>query len=137
MDVLRRDVQELHPNVQDMDWLFCSNNPLSLEVAVVNLPSEFKVPKEMFEGRRDPKAYLIQYNDYMNVLRAFDTVKCKSFLTTLKGSEKDRYLSLQQGSLQSFSQLGQIIFGRFRAYRMIMTTSMGLMSTKQRDGEYL
>ncbi|KAH1097066.1 hypothetical protein J1N35_013987 [Gossypium stocksii] len=49
MDVLGRDVQELHPNVQDIDWIFCSYNLLSLEVAYVNLPSEFKMPKVMFE----------------------------------------------------------------------------------------
>lgn len=86
---MRRDIQALHPGVQDMDWLFCSINPLALKVAIVGLPSEFKVSKEMFEGRKDLKVHLMQYNDYMNVLRAFDAAKCKAFSTTLRGRAKD------------------------------------------------
>ncbi|KAH1073081.1 hypothetical protein J1N35_025409 [Gossypium stocksii] len=89
MDALRRDGWALHSDVQDMDWLFCSNNPLSLEVAAVSLPFEFNVPKEMFEGRRNPRAHLMQYNDYINVLGASDVAKCKAFSTTLRGSMKD------------------------------------------------
>lgn len=89
MNALRRDVQALHPDVQDMDRLFCSNNPLALEVAAVGLSSQFKVPKETYEGRRDPWIHLMQYNDYMNVLRAWDTMKCKALLTTLMGCYKN------------------------------------------------
>ncbi|KAK5792618.1 hypothetical protein PVK06_033733 [Gossypium arboreum] len=59
IDALHRDVRALHPNVQDMDCLFCSNNPLSSKVATVSLPIEFEVLKEMFEGRRDPRAHLM------------------------------------------------------------------------------
>ncbi|KAH1055810.1 hypothetical protein J1N35_033875 [Gossypium stocksii] len=58
------------------------------------LPPEFNVPKEVFEGRRDLRAHLMQYNDYMKVLKAFDTVKCKALSTTLRRSAKDWYLSL-------------------------------------------
>lgn len=42
----------------------------------------------MFEGWRDPRAHLMQYNDYMNVLRIFYATKYKAFLTTHKGSAK-------------------------------------------------
>ncbi|KAK5784661.1 hypothetical protein PVK06_039187 [Gossypium arboreum] len=34
MDALHKDVRALHPDVQDIDWLFCSNNPLSLKVVI-------------------------------------------------------------------------------------------------------
>ncbi|KAK5793780.1 hypothetical protein PVK06_034938 [Gossypium arboreum] len=89
IDALQRDVQALHPNFQDMDWLLCSNNSLTIKVATVNLTPDFKVSKEMFEGIRDSRAHLMQYNDYMNVLGAFDATKCKAFSTTLKDSVKD------------------------------------------------
>ncbi|KAK5793663.1 hypothetical protein PVK06_034815 [Gossypium arboreum] len=69
-----------------MDWIFYSNNPLAPEIATVGSPPEFKVPKEVFKGRRDPQAHLMQYNDYINVLGALDAVKCKTFSTTLRGS---------------------------------------------------
>lgn len=82
-----------------MDLLFCSNNLLAIEIVAVNLPHDFKVPKDMFEGRRDPRAHLMQYNAYMNVLGASDFAKCKAFSTTLKGSAKNWYLSLPQGSV--------------------------------------
>ncbi|KAH1122323.1 hypothetical protein J1N35_005483 [Gossypium stocksii] len=41
-DALRQDVRALHPESQDMDWLFCSNNLLALEIALVSLPLDFK-----------------------------------------------------------------------------------------------
>ncbi|XP_016700021.1 uncharacterized protein [Gossypium hirsutum] len=85
---------------------------------------------------RDSRAYLIQYNDYMNVFAASDFAKCKAFSTMLKGNAKDWYLSLPQGSIRSFSQLGQMFLGQFRAYRTIMSTVMGLMPVKQKEYLY-
>lgn len=41
MDKLWRDVMALDPKSRDMDWLFCSNNPLAFEMATVNLSREF------------------------------------------------------------------------------------------------
>ncbi|KAK5836476.1 hypothetical protein PVK06_012267 [Gossypium arboreum] len=89
MDELRCDVWALHPKSQDMDWLFYSNNPLAPKIAIVGLPRDFKVPKDMCERKRDPQAYLMQYNDYINLLGASDTAKCKAFSTTLKTSTND------------------------------------------------
>ncbi|KAH1038680.1 hypothetical protein J1N35_040423 [Gossypium stocksii] len=54
IDELRRDVRALHLKSQGVDWLFCFNNLLTIKLVVVNLPRDFKVPKDMFEGRRDP-----------------------------------------------------------------------------------
>ncbi|KAH1129947.1 hypothetical protein J1N35_001325 [Gossypium stocksii] len=69
MDELCRDVRALHSESQDMNWLFCFNNPLTSETAVVNLPSDFKVQKgelvkfvdqsgsqHCYSSRSDPKA---------------------------------------------------------------------------------
>ncbi|KAH1039398.1 hypothetical protein J1N35_041141 [Gossypium stocksii] len=81
------------PDVQDMDWLFYSNNPLYLEVVAVSLPFEFKVPKATFEGRSDPRAHFIQYNDYMNVLEASDATKCN--LGVVKVCTANRVLLLR------------------------------------------
>lgn len=134
---MRRDVRALHLNIQYMDWLFCSNNSLSPEMVAVGLPPEFKLPKEMFEGKRDSKAHLMQYNNYMNVLGASNAAKCKAFLSNLKGSAKDWYLSLSHGSTQSFSQLGQMFWRRFRAHRVIMSTPMSLKLVKQGDEKSL
>ncbi|KAH1082172.1 hypothetical protein J1N35_021933 [Gossypium stocksii] len=36
--------------------------------------------------RRDLRAHIMQYNDYMNVLGASDAGKCKALLKTLKSS---------------------------------------------------
>ncbi|KAH1114864.1 hypothetical protein J1N35_008242, partial [Gossypium stocksii] len=51
----------------------------TINIATVSLPYDFKVPKDMFKGRRDPGARLMQYNDYMNVLEASNAAKCKAF----------------------------------------------------------
>lgn len=93
-----------------LDWFFCSKNPLASKIATVSLPPKFRVSKVVFEGRRDPRAHLMQYNDYMNLLGASNVAKCKAFSTTLRGSAKDWYLSLPQGSIRSFTQLGQMFF---------------------------
>ncbi|KAH1130227.1 hypothetical protein J1N35_001605 [Gossypium stocksii] len=60
MDELRRDVTALHLESWDMYWLFCSNNPLPLEIIAENLSRYFNVPKDMFEGRRDPRVHSVQ-----------------------------------------------------------------------------
>ncbi|KAH1121787.1 hypothetical protein J1N35_004947 [Gossypium stocksii] len=67
-----------------MDWLFYSNNPLAPKIVAVNLPRDFKFPNDMFEGKRDPQAHLMQYNDYMNMMGALDLAKYKNFSMTLK-----------------------------------------------------
>lgn len=95
----------------------------------MGLPSEFKVPQEVFEGIKDLQPHLMQYNNYINVLGASHAAKCKAFSTTLKGSANDWYLSLPQGSIRSFTQL-RIVSGRFRAHRTIMSTPIGLMLVK-------
>ncbi|KAK5846469.1 hypothetical protein PVK06_002759 [Gossypium arboreum] len=59
IDALRIDVRALYLDSEDMDWLFFSNNLLVAEVVAVSLPSDFKVLKEMLEGRRDQRAHLI------------------------------------------------------------------------------
>lgn len=60
MDELQRDMKALHLESWDIDWLFYSNNSLALEIATENLSRDFKVPKGMFEGRRDPRAHSVQ-----------------------------------------------------------------------------
>ncbi|KAH1097996.1 hypothetical protein J1N35_014917 [Gossypium stocksii] len=105
ISVLRRDVRALCLESQDMDWLFFSNNLLAPEVIVIGLPIDFKVPKDMFEGRMDPRAHLMYYNVYMNVLEALNPAK--------------------------------YFLGQFKAHRTIMSTLMGLMSVKQREGKFL
>lgn len=89
MDALQRDVRALHPESRDMNWLFCSNNPLVLEIAAVSLLYDFKVPKDMFKGRRDPRAHLMRCDIYMNILGASNPTKCKTFLRTLEESVND------------------------------------------------
>ncbi|KAH1130378.1 hypothetical protein J1N35_001756 [Gossypium stocksii] len=73
----------------------------------------------------------------MNVLGASDVAKCKDFSTTLKGSSKDRYLSLPQGSVQNFSHLGQMFLGKFSAHRAIMNKTLGLILIKRREDKSL
>lgn len=53
----------------------------------------------------------------------------------LKGSAKDWYISLSQGSDHNFSQLGQMFLGRFKAHQAIMNMPIRLMSMKQGEGE--
>ncbi|KAK5846377.1 hypothetical protein PVK06_002663 [Gossypium arboreum] len=78
------NMQDEVPSTQDMDWLFCSNNPLAPEIVAVSLPHDFKVLKDMFEGKRDLQAYLMQYNDYMTVLEASNAAKYKAFSIMLR-----------------------------------------------------
>ncbi|KAH1114719.1 hypothetical protein J1N35_008097 [Gossypium stocksii] len=89
VDALYRGVLALHLNIEDIDWIFCSNNPLVSKIAIMGLPLEFKVLNKVFEGRRDPWSHLMQYNDYMNVLEPSYATKCKAFSTTLRASAKD------------------------------------------------
>lgn len=107
MDELRRDVLVLHLKSQDMDWMFCSNNPLAPKITTINLLHDFKVPKYMFEERKDPRAHLVQYNDYMNVLGHQMLQSVRSFPRPLRevpktGRRKNRYMSLPRGSVRSF-----------------------------------
>ncbi|KAH1097275.1 hypothetical protein J1N35_014196 [Gossypium stocksii] len=46
MDELRRDVRALHSESQEMDWLFCSNNPLALEIVAISFQRDFKPGEE-------------------------------------------------------------------------------------------
>lgn len=137
MDALRRDVRALHLENRDMDWLFCSNNPLAPELAAVSLPCDFKVPRDMFKGRMDPRAHLMQYNDYMNVLGALKVCEVQSFLYHAQ-RECERLVLVSPPRIHPrVFQLGQMFLGRLRAHGEKIITPTGLMSVKQREGESL
>lgn len=110
---------------------------IGIEIVVVGLPSEFKVPKEVFKRRRDPRPHLMQYNDYMNILGAQDSMKYKAFSMTLKGSTKGWYFSFPQAPIKTLTQLGQLFLRRFYTHKIIMSTPIDLMLVKHKEAESL
>ncbi|KAK5771878.1 hypothetical protein PVK06_048132 [Gossypium arboreum] len=117
MDELRRDVRALHPKSQNMDWLFCSNNSLAPKIAMINFLRDFKVLKDMFEGRRDPRAHLMQYNDYMNALGITDHkvwLTCTSELTSSQRQRrlKERRVAPSRGRIDSLGIENDLAVGK-------------------------
>lgn len=63
-----------------------ANELIALSVLTHNLFISFKLPKLSYIGASDPKDHLAHYNNHMNILKAFDIVKCKAFSMTLSST---------------------------------------------------
>ncbi|XP_057954009.1 uncharacterized protein LOC131148310 [Malania oleifera] len=112
--------------------------PFTKEVMEVPLPSKFKMPTfERYEGLADPIDHLDTFKVLMQLQGAPDTIMCRTFAVTLKGSVRDWYRTLRPGSIDSFFEIEQQLTSHFISSRRIVKTSAHLMNLVQREWETL
>ncbi|MFQ6628853.1 hypothetical protein Gotur_008349, partial [Gossypium turneri] len=115
-------------------WAFFSSglDKLEPQVLVVNLMKHICTLDVPYSSEAD-EVYERSNGCARGTVRAVD--KTLSMHARERQSEMDELR--RDGSVQSFSQLGEMFLGRFKTSRTIMSTPMGLMSVKQREGESL
>lgn len=57
------------------------NEPLAPKVLKNHVSNSFKFSEFLYNGSKDPKDHLAQYNNHINILRASDGMKCRAFST--------------------------------------------------------
>lgn len=71
----------------------------------------------MYNGSKDPMEHLETYKAHMTLHGFFGKIACMAFPLTLKGMTRGWFEALQQGSINSFMELGQQFLTQFMASR--------------------
>ena len=105
----------------------------------VQPPKGFKPPTDMdpYDGSIDPQEHLDIFKSIMALAEAFDPVKCRAFLITLKKVALKWFNSLSLRSINRFSDLSSIFFVHFITQKFKPKPVSNLLGIFQRQGESL
>ena len=95
---------------QDID-----DNPLSLKIQSVVIPTSYRVPKERYNGTTDPTDQVACFESTLDLYGTSDAIKCRMFPATLIEMARSWYGSLPPQSISRFRQLRQLFVGQFLA----------------------
>ncbi|KAK8705059.1 hypothetical protein V6N13_048668 [Hibiscus sabdariffa] len=112
MKQLEKDFQ----SIQNLEHIYLSqssrrykNEPLSINILEHRVPTSFKVPNLMYNGKRDPQNHLSHFLNHIDLFGALNQVKCRTFSMTLKDSAQAWYLQLPTNSISNFDQLADLL----------------------------
>ncbi|XP_043694184.1 uncharacterized protein LOC122644878 [Telopea speciosissima] len=102
------------------------------------LPKGFKMPPiEQYNGKADPVDHLETFKSLMYLQGASDTIMCKAFPSTLKGSARQWFSHLKPLSLSKFIDLGRAFLTNFMSSRIHKTTAANLLAIRQQAREII
>jgi len=113
------------------------STPFSQEILEAVVPNTFAGPKVIFTRMEDPEAHLTAFHTQMVLVGGSDAVRCKLFMSTLKGMAMDWFISLPNGHITSFLQLSRLFREQYLANRAPPPVSYDLFDVKQYQGETL
>ena len=116
--------------VQQMESSFTA------EVLHFPLPAKLRMPQvEAFDGVKDPVDHLNTYKNQMELHRYQDPVRCRAFVTTLKGPALAWFNRLPPSSIPSFRELSIAFVSHFIGARTYRKPSYHLLTVKQGSQE--
>src|ERR1044072_5043219 len=92
---------------------------------------------EKYYGDSDPQAHLDIFEGYIELDGSFDTLMCRAFKLTLRGSTSCWYHSLPLGSITGWDDLSFQILNQFMDSKKLSRTSRTLAWIKKHYGESL
>ena len=115
-----------------------SKSPLFEGIQNSPWPSSYKpiiLPK--FNGRSDPRPFIMSFEAAVASSGGNDTVLAKSFIITTGGDALAWYSMLRPSSVYSWEDLHDKIITNFKGFNTESLTSMDLFQCKQNQGEAL
>lgn len=85
------------------------DSPVINDIALVDIPKWFSVPKKMYDGVSDPKEHMAKYKQQMFTIpipkELREPCMCKGFGATLTGSALQWFVRLPNGWINLFASL--------------------------------
>ena len=115
-----------------------TESPFIAEVLRYPLPAKFRMPQvEAFDGVKDPVDHLNTYKNQMELHGYQDPVRCRAFITTLKGPALAWFNRIPPSSVSSFRELSIAFVSHFIGARTYRKLSYHLLTVKQGSHESL
>ena len=113
-------------------------SPLSEGLEASPWPASYKpiaIPK--FNGKADPRQFLMSFEAAVASAGGSETVLAKSFVIAAKGNALAWYSMLRSGSIYSWENLHDKILANFQGFTTESLTSTNLFQCKQSQGKAL
>ncbi|KAK3016528.1 hypothetical protein RJ639_006851 [Escallonia herrerae] len=113
-----------------------SGYPLSKAIEKAKLPPNFRMPQcYLYDGSRDPREHVYQFQTNMLLLQVSDAVMCRAFPTTLRKAAHAWFKSLRPRSIHSLAQLSDLFQKHFVSSRTQRKNSASLLNVVQERNE--
>ena len=115
-----------------------SKSPLSEGIQTSPWPPSYKpitLPK--FNGRSDPRQFIMSFEAVVASTRGNDTILAKSFVIAAEGDALAWYSMLRPSLVYSWEDLRDKIIANFKGFTIESLTSIDLFQCRQNQGEAL
>ncbi|XP_017256033.2 uncharacterized protein LOC135147082 [Daucus carota subsp. sativus] len=145
-DTMRKELQALKEMVQRIPGvpkplekaapMSYADSPFSDNIALVEMPKRFAVPAmKTYDGTTDPQEHVAQYKQRMFTVSITKELRepcmCKGFGSTLTGPALQWYVSLPNGSIETFADLVDAFNLQFASSRVFEKTTSDLYKIVQ------
>ena len=111
------------------------NSPLSANILATPNPTKIKIPAiTLFSGTQCPEEHMIAYKNLMVLYTTDPKLLCNFFPITLTGLALTWYISLPNGSINSFVELKAKFLSHFMASKRQEKSNFHLLSITQQEG---
>ena len=115
-----------------------TGQPLSRSITEREMPKKMKVPTlRDYQGDSDPREHITYFKSTSLIYDWGDSVKCKLFPMTLKGTAQSWYNGLRDRSIHSFHELAEQLELAFVSSRRKRVTNENLLTFHPKDDETL
>ncbi|XP_017239352.2 uncharacterized protein LOC108212130 [Daucus carota subsp. sativus] len=145
-DTMRKELQALKEMVQRIPGvpkplekaapMSYADSPFCDNIALVEMPKRFAVPAmKTYDGTTDPQEHVAQYKQRMFTVSITKELRepcmCKGFGSTLTGPALQWYVSLPNGSIETFADLVDAFNLQFASSRVFEKTTSDLYKIVQ------
>ncbi|CAA0830004.1 Unknown protein, partial [Striga hermonthica] len=137
LEQLLAQVRDLQARVEGRKTGGPRGHPFSQHILDADLPQGFRDLNISYDGSTDPSRHMRSFENMAVFHRYNDSVQCRAFLKTLRGSAQDWFHQLPAGAIKDFEGFSSSFLNQFASVRPQEKSYLTLMGIQQKEGESL